>query len=135
MLNLKEKAFDMLTFATSIVESTATAQAMVADAHLAATAQVIAERLTDCRQCQAEIQNLYIAKPTATYDEIEEFLHNAWETCGACSEDYNAHLDRQASEWEERQDAYIDNPSEWEKQNGLCEGTTTYLVHSDRCHR
>ena len=91
-----------------------TANAMVRDAEVAAKAKLEAERQTNCRYCQAEIENFLIQFPDASDEAVEECLRGSWETCGACSEEYLAHLERQA---EASSGFYLDNPSDWERQN------------------
>ena len=111
---LFEKAND---FAFAIVTEAArameTARAMVRDAEIAASAKRTAQRHTDCRACQAAIENFVIEFPEASDDAVEECLRESWETCGACSEEYLAHLERQA---EASGYAQLDNPSDWERQ-------------------
>lgn len=106
-------------FAIAIETTTAieTAHAMIRDAQLAAHAKHTAAKHTQCRHCQAALENFLIEFPDCSEDAIGEELINAWESCGSCSAEYNAHLDRQAAEWEERQRG-LDKPSDWEVQNG-----------------
>ena len=87
-------------FAFAIVTETAkaveTARAMVRDAEVAATAKRKAQRHTDCQACQAGLENFLIEFPDASDDAIQSETETLWETCGACSEEYHAHLERQA---------------------------------------
>ena len=105
-------------FAFAIVTETAkaveTARAMVRDAEVAATAKRKAQLHTDCQACQAGLENFLIEFPDASDDAIQSETENLWETCGACSEEYHAHLERQA---EASSVFYLDNPSDWERQN------------------
>ena len=94
-----------------------TARAMIRDANLAAHAKRMAEKHTQCRNCQAGLENFLIDFPDCSEEIILSQVQELWETCGACSQEYQAHLDRQAAEWEERQHG-LDNPSEWEVING-----------------
>lgn len=108
-------AFAIVTKTAQAIE---TAHAMIRDAELAAHAKHTAAKHTNCQQCQAALENFILEFPDAKEEAIHEELRESWETCGACREEYHAHLDRQAAEWEERE-AGLDNPSEWEVQNGL----------------
>ena len=113
------KTTNDIAFAIAVeaTEAVNTAHAMIRDAKLAAHAKRTAEKHTECRQCQAALENFILEFPDCSEEVITSQLQDAWETCGACSEEYHAHLDRQAAEWEERQRG-LDNPSEWEVQNG-----------------
>lgn len=93
------------------------AASMIAEAENAARAELKAKDYTLCRHCIAGLTNFLIATPDATHEATQAELETLWETCGACSEAYHAHLERQAAEWEERQRG-LDNPSEWEVVNG-----------------
>ena len=99
------KTTNDIAFALAVetTEAINTARAMVRDAEVAAAAKRTAQRHTNCRACQAELENFLIDFPDASEDATLCQLQDAWETCGACSAEYNAHLERQAAEWEERQ--------------------------------
>ena len=84
-------------------EAVSLAQAMIDEAETAARAELKAKDYTLCRHCQAGLTNFLIANPEATHEATQAETENLWETCGACSEEYHAHLSRQAAEWEERQ--------------------------------
>ena len=105
-------------FAFAIVSSTAksieTARAMVRDAEVAAHAKHTAQLHTNCRACQAGLENFLIEFPDASDDAVQCETENLWESCGACSAEYHAHLERQA---EASSVFYSDNPSDWERQN------------------
>ena len=87
-------------FAFAIVSSTAkaieTARAMVRDAEVAAHAKHTAQLHTNCRACQAGLENFLIEFPDASDNAVQCETVNLWETCGACSAEYHAHLERQA---------------------------------------
>ena len=110
-LTTNDIAFAIVTETTRAME---TARAMVRDAEVAAKAKTTAQRHTNCRFCQAEIENFLIQFPDASDEAVEECLRESWETCGACSAEYLAHLERQA---EASSGSYLDNPSDWERQN------------------
>ena len=108
-------AFAIVTETTQAVN---TAHAMIRDANLAAHAKRTAEKHTQCRNCQAGLENFLIQFPDASDEIILSKVQELWETCGACKAEYAAHLERQAAEWEESQ-GILDRPSDWEVQNGL----------------
>ena len=114
------KTTNDIAFAIAVETTQAvnTARAMIRDANLAAHAKRTAEKHTDCRQCQAGLENFILEFPDCSEEIILSQVQELWETCGACSEEYHAHLERQAAEWEERQ-ALLDKPSDWEVQHGL----------------
>ena len=111
-------------FAFAIVTETAkaveTARAMVRDAEVAATAKRKAQLHTDCQACQAGLENFLIEFPDASDDAIQAETENLWETCGACSEEYHAHLERQAeaSETYCELDGHAFNGDDLRWQNG-----------------
>ena len=113
------KTTNDIAFAIAVETTQAvnTARAMIRDAEVAATAKRTAQKHTNCRNCQAEIENFLIEFPDASEEAVLSTLQDAWETCGSCKAEYNAHLERQAAEWEERERG-LDNPSEWEVING-----------------
>ena len=114
------KTTNDIAFAIAVETTQAvnTARAMIRDANLAAHAKRTAQKHTNCRQCQAELENFLLEFPDCSEDAILEKVREGWETCGACKAEYNAYLDRQAAEWEERQRG-LDKPSDWEVENGL----------------
>ena len=99
-LTASDIAFGIVLETTKAIETT---QAMIRDANLAAHAKHTASQHTNCRQCQAFLENFILKFPDASEDAILEKVRESWETCGACKAEYNAHLERQAAEWEERQ--------------------------------
>ena len=113
-LTASDIAFGIAYETAKAIETT---HAMIRDAKLAAHAKQTASKHTNCRQCQAALENFLMEYPDCSEEVISEKVTENWETCGSCSEEYQAHLDRQAAEWEERQ-GVLDNPSDWEVQNG-----------------
>ena len=113
-LTASDIAFGIVVETTQAIETT---HAMIRDAKLAAHAKHTASKHTDCRQCQAALENFLMEYPDCSDAAIEEEVHQNWETCGSCSAEYHKHLERQAAEWEERQRG-LDKPSDWEVQNG-----------------
>ena len=82
---------------TEVSEAVNIAQAMIADAELAAKAEAEARHHTDCRNCQAAFVNWRTAHPTST--EAETAHHEIWSECPACIAEYTAwseEVDRQA---------------------------------------
>lgn len=92
-LTASEIAFGIVVETTQAIE---TAQAMIRDAKLAAHAKHTASQHTNCRQCQAALENFLMEYPDCSEEVIHGQLQESWETCGACREEYQAHLDRQA---------------------------------------
>ncbi|MDD9972980.1 MAG: hypothetical protein OXU27_03190 [Candidatus Poribacteria bacterium] len=92
-------AFAIVTEATRAVNI---ARGMVEDAQRAARAEVRAKEYTLCRFCQAALTNFLIANPDADHEATQAETQTLWEDCRSCSEEYNAHLDAQAKEWENR---------------------------------
>lgn len=92
-------AFAIVTEATRAVNI---ARGMVEDAQRAARAEVRAKEYTLCRFCQAALTNFLIANPDADHETTQAETQTLWEDCRSCSEEYNAHLDAQALEWENR---------------------------------
>lgn len=76
------------------------ATGMIADAENAARAELKAKDYTLCRHCQAGLTNFLIANPDATHEATQAEMETLWETCGACSEEYNAWIDSQAERHE-----------------------------------
>ena len=72
------------------------ASSMIAEAENAARAERKAKDYTLCRHCIAGLTNFLIANPEASHEATQAETESLWETCGACSEEYHAHLDRQA---------------------------------------
>lgn len=93
-------------FAYAIVTEAANAvriaRGMVKEAKQAAMAEIRAKGFTLCRQCQAELTNFLIANPDADDETTQAQTESLWETCGSCSSEYQAHLEAQAEEWENR---------------------------------
>lgn len=114
------KTTNDIAFAIAVETTQAvnTAHAMIRDANLAAHAKRKAAQHTECRQCQAGLENFLIEFPDCSEEIIESQVQELWETCGACKAEYAAHLDRQAEEWEQRHNSVLDKPSDWEVQNG-----------------
>ena len=90
--------------AFAIVSETANAmhiaRGMVEEAETAARAEMRAKDYTLCRHCQAGLVNFLIANPEADHETTQAETQTLWEDCRACSEEYHAHLDRQAEEHE-----------------------------------
>ena len=83
-------------FAFAIVTSTAEAvniaQGLINDARLLAEAKAEAERHTDCRSCQAGMENYLLANAGATFTEKEAAHREVWEQCHDCQVEYEAWL-------------------------------------------
>lgn len=113
-LTASDIAFAIAVETTQAIE---TSHRMIRDAELAAHAKHTAAKHTQCRNCQAGLENFLIEFPDGSEEIILSKVQELWETCGACKAEYAVHLARQAEEWEERNRG-LDNPSEWEVING-----------------
>ena len=76
------------------------ARGMIDEAETAARAEMRAADYTNCRHCAAALTNFLIATPEADHETTQAETQTLWEDCRACSEEYHAHLDRQAEEHE-----------------------------------
>ena len=100
-------------------EAVTLAQAMIDEAETAARAELKAKDYTLCHSCQRGLINFLIANPEATHEATQAEMENLWETCGACSEEYHAHLDRQAEAAQYCElDAHAFNGDDLRWQNG-----------------
>jgi len=113
--------------AKAIVVDTAnaieTAQGLIADAQLLATAKVEAKRYSNCLSCQLLMENFLIAYPNASQKGKDEYFSEVvFESCTPCQDEYNAYLDSIAPV-----DDVLDNESEWEKRN-LWKGQITHQI-------
>ena len=90
------------------------ARALVRDAEIAATAKVRAVKFTNCRGCQAGIENFLIEYPDCSDDAVQSYLEDVvFLACNPCTTEYNAMLDAQYQDSLQM----LDDPSDWEKQN------------------
>ena len=110
---------------------------MIRDANRAAHAKVTAAKQTNCRACQAALENFLLEYPDCSDDAISEQHHIIWEVCPNCHAEVvevmnswkcehgnAAHhcvecLDAWADENAPECDEILDKPSDWEVQNGL----------------
>lgn len=103
--------------AFAIVTETAAAmhiaQEMIADAQSAAAAKVESQRFSDCQSCQLLMENFLLAHPNANQRGKDAYFSEVvFPSCKPCTDEYNAYLDSIAPV-----DEYLDNPSDWERQN------------------
>ena len=100
--------------ASETTQAIALARALVRDAEIAAKAKVRALGFTQCRGCQAGIENFMIEYPDCSDDAVQSYLEDVvFLDCTPCTSDYNAWIDAQYQEHLETLDA----PSDWERQN------------------
>lgn len=77
----------------------ATAKALVREAEIAATAKVRSKHFTNCRGCQAGLENFIIQFPDCSDEAIQSYLEDVvFLECTPCTDEYNAHLERQAEQ-------------------------------------
>ena len=111
MRNVNDIAFAIVTETNRAV---AISKALVRDAEIAATAKVRALDFTNCRNCQAGIENFLIEYPDCSDAAVQSYLEDVvFLACHPCTSDFNAWIDAQYQEHLET----LDNPSDWERQN------------------
>ena len=109
--SVNDIAFAIVTETTQAVNM---ARALVRDAEIAATAKVRAVGFTQCRGCQALLENFMIEYPDCSDDAVQSYLEDVvFLDCTPCTTEYNAMLDAQYQTHLET----IDDPSDWERQN------------------
>jgi hypothetical protein len=84
-LTTSEFAFAIAVETTQAIN---TAQAMIRDAEVAALAKHTAEKHTQCRQCQAALENFLMEYPDCKPEAIDEKHREVWEACPACRSEY-----------------------------------------------
>lgn len=132
-LTANEIAF---AIAVETADAMHTAQALVKDAEVAARAKLTAAQQTNCRNCQAALENFLIEFPYCQPEAIEEKHREVWEACPSCRAEYVEVLNSEyckhgnpahdctecLDEWADANapecDGILDKPSDWEVQNG-----------------
>lgn len=127
-------AFELALETAKAIE---TSHAMIRDAKLAAHAKHTASKHTECRQCQAGLENFIIEFPDCSEAAIDERHQEIWEGCPTCRAEYVEILNAQRckhgnaahrctdclDEWADQNapesDGILDKPSDWEVQHGL----------------
>ena len=90
------------------------ARELVRDAKIAATAKVRSVGFTQCRGCQALLENFMIEYPDCSDASVQSYLEDVvFLDCTPCTTEYNAMLDARFEEYNQ----VLDKPSDWEKQN------------------
>ena len=106
---------------TETSQAIALAQALVRDAEIAATAKVRAVGFTNCRGCQAGLENFMIEYPDCSDAAVQSYLEDVvFPACNPCTKErdaWNEMIEAQYQEHLERLDAMLDDPSDWERQN------------------
>ena len=111
MRNVNDIAFAIVTETNRAV---AISKALVRDAEIAATAKVRALDFTNCRNCQAGIENFLIEYPDCSDAAVQSYLEDVvFLDCTPCTTEYNAMLDARFEEYSQ----VVDKPSDWERQN------------------
>lgn len=109
-------------FAFAIVTETAnaahTARAMVRDAEIAAAAKHTAQQHTNCRCCQAGLENFLIDFPDASSEIVLEKVQELWETCADCKAEYDAWADEAEEEHRSPLEGHAHNGDDLRWQNG-----------------
>ena len=102
--------------ATETANAIALAKALVRDAEIAATAKARAVKFSNCRACQAALENFMIEYPDISDDAVQSYFEDVvFVDCTPCTDEYNAHLDAQYEAHLESLN--VDAPSDWERQN------------------
>ena len=113
--SVNDIAFAIVTETTEAVN---TAMAMIRETEIAASAKIRAVGFTNCRGCQAGLENFLIEYPDCSDDAVQSFLEDVvFLACQPCTQEFNAWIDAQYQEYSEKRDAMIDAPSDWERQN------------------
>ena len=84
-LTTSDIAFGIALEAAQAIETT---HAMIRDAEVAALAKHTAAKHTQCRNCQAALENFLIEFPDCTDDAISEKHTEFWEACPECRAEY-----------------------------------------------
>ena len=68
------------------------AQGLIDDARRCAAAKAEAQRHSDCRSCQAGMENYLLSHPQASFTDKENAHRDIWEHCHDCQVEYEAWL-------------------------------------------
>ena len=113
-MNWKSTNDIAFAIATETTQAVNMARALVRDAEIAATAKVRSVGFTQCRGCQALLENFMIEYPDCSDASVQSYLEDVvFLDCTPCTTEYNAMLDARFEEY----DQVLDKPSDWEKQN------------------
>ena len=100
--------------ASETTQAIALARALVRDAEIAATAKVRSVGFTQCRGCQALLENFMIEYPDCSDAAVQSYLEDVvFLDCTPCTTEYNAMLDARFEEHCQ----VLDKPSDWERKN------------------
>lgn len=119
-LTTNEIAF---AIAVETAEAMHTAQVLVKDAEIAARAKLTAAQHTNCRNCQAGLENFLIEFPYCREEAIEEKHREVWEACPSCRAEYVEFLDKSMNDCQESLDAWADEhapEAEYSELDGHC---------------
>ncbi|MDE0397281.1 MAG: hypothetical protein OXL96_05680 [Candidatus Poribacteria bacterium] len=131
----------MSKFLENIVLSTAAAiqntRGMIEDAENQARAEIRAAEFTNCPACQSGLVIFLNDTPHASHEAIQAVVKTLWETCPTCIGEYTEYhnsikCEHGIENWENcvecldawadacaPEDVFLDNPSDWEVQNGI----------------
>ena len=113
-MNWKSTNDIAFAIATETTQAVNMARALVRDAEIAATAKVRAVKFTQCRGCQALLENFMIEYPDCSDDAVQSYLEDVvFLDCTPCTTEYNDWIDAQYQDSLE----VLDAPSDWERQN------------------
>ena len=87
---------------------------IIVDAENQARAERRASEFTNCPACQSGLVPFLKDTPHADHEAINAVVITLWETCPDCIAEMDAWADACAPE-----DVVLDNPSDWEVQNGI----------------
>ena len=110
-----------MAFALAIETTNAVnmARELVRDAKIAATAKVRSVGFTQCRGCQALLENFMISYPDCTDDAVESYLEDVvFMDCTPCTKERDEWHEMIEAQYQEHiEKLNVDDPSDWERQN------------------
>ena len=108
-----------MAFALAIETTNAVnmARELVRDAKIAATAKVRSVGFTQCRGCQALLENFMIEYPDVSDDAVQSYLEDVVILdCTPCTKERDAWHEMIEAQYQAHLET-LDDPSDWERQN------------------
>ena len=103
--------------ATETTQAVALAKALVKDAEIAATAKVRSVGFTQCRGCQALLENFMISYPDCSDASVQSYLEDVVILdCTPCTNERDAWHEMIEAQYQAHIET-LDDPSDWERQN------------------
>ena len=106
--------------ATETAAAIATAKALVIDAEISATAKVRSQHFTNCRNCQAGLENFMTEYPDASDAAVQSYLEDVvFLDCKPCTDHFHEWIDEVHAETQARLDeVHAHNGDDLRWQNG-----------------